>query len=202
MNDHLGKVASWCIACRSILVPHCALLSLFFKHASFKPLGSSLSLDSQTSESTSLSEPCGYSLGNSSSTTSMIGLRVTIRVLTHQLEQPHEPLQRSRSAILSKCLSSEDVHLRPYPTLEPNVARNVFSGHCILRIATRDTIHDASMLPTAEDCGIVPHPRVDPRFLPRVGMVCTGALFGSGKVKHHWCRNPTMRADQHIKRCV
>lgn len=149
-----------------------------------------------------LSEPCGYSLGDTSSITSMIGLRVTIRVPTHQLEQPHELLQRSRSAILSKFLSSEGVHLRPYPTLEPNVARNVSSRHCIRRIATRGTIYDASMLPTAEYCGIVPHPRVDPRFLPRVGMACTGALFGSGKVKHHWCKNPPMCADQHIKRCV
>jgi hypothetical protein len=138
----------------------------FSKHASFKPLGSSTPLDShlaRASESDVLSEPCGYSLGSSSSITSMIGLRVTIRVPTHQLEYLHEPLQPSHSAFCRSlcrqkvCTCALTPHLS---LLSLEMSLCATTGIRNRRIATRDTIQDVLILPTARDCGIVPHPRI------------------------------------------
>ena len=93
--------------------------------------------------------------------------------------------------------------LTPHSSLlSLEMSRCATVGDCIRRIATPDTIHDASILPTARDCGIVPHPGLTPDSFPAFDIMCTGAIFGAGKVKHHWCRDQTMCADQHIKRRV
>ena len=156
----------------------------------------------QTSESDVLSEPCGYSLGNSSSTTSMIGLRIMIRVPTRQLESLHEPSQRSHSAFLSKLLLSEGVHLHPCPTFEPSATRNVSlcnSGYSYSMVS--DSRHDTRRVNIRRQ-GIAASfhtPGLTPDSFPAL---CTGAFFGTDKVEHHWCRSKMMLAEQHIKRYV